>query len=153
MAVCEAVGSWQSELQRIFDDLQAQVTSGEATVDALRSGIDQGAAATDELVSTLKGLRPPETEAGEEAQQELEALADQISQVVGEVKATVDGLGEAGVTEILGALAGVAGEIQGALGDVEATLASFEESADDELRQGFESAEACQQLAGVTTGG
>lgn len=151
--VCEAVGSWQTELQQIFDDIQAQVTSGDVTVEAIRSGIDQGATATDELVSTLKGLGPPETEAGQQAQQQLETQADQISQVVNDVKATVDSLGEASVTEVLGALAGVAGKIQGTLSDTAATVDDFRASADDEIRQGFENAPACQELAGTTTGG
>jgi hypothetical protein len=153
--VCEAVGSWQTELQQIFDDVQAQVTSGDAgAVDAIRSGIDQGVSATEELVSTLEGLGPPETEAGQQAQQQLEQVSDQVSQTVSDVQGTIDSVGDdASVAELVGALSGVAGNIQAALGQVESTVDSLRESADEEIQQGFEDAPACQELAGATTGG
>jgi hypothetical protein len=151
--VCETVDTWRTELQTIFDDLTAQVTSGEASVDDIRSGIDDGAEATDELVETLQGLEPPETEAGQQAQEELEGIADQASGVAADAQEAVGSLGDAGITEVLAALAGVAGDIQGALSQVEGTVEAFRESADDEIREGFANAPACQELAGQTTGG
>jgi hypothetical protein len=151
--VCTAVDSWQTELQGIFSDVQAQVTSGEpGAVDAIRSGIDQGVAATEQLGETLKGLEPPETDAGQEAQQKLEATADELSQAVSQVKATVDELGEASVQELISALAGIAVPLQAALGQAKAAVDSLRESAAEEIRQGFENAEACQELAGTVTG-
>ena len=153
--VCQAVGSWRTEIQQILGDVAAQVTSGDpGAIDAIRSGIDQGAAATDELVTTLSGLGPPETEAGQQAQQELEAFGDQASTVAADAKEALDSLGDdAGLTEVIGALSGLAGDFQAALGQAEGTVDSFRESAEDEIRQGFENAPACQELAGTTTGG
>jgi hypothetical protein len=153
--VCQAVGSWQTEIQQILDNVTAQVTSGDpGAIDSIRSGIDQGAAATDELVATLSGLGAPETEAGQQAQQELEAFGDQASTVAADAEEALDSLGEdAGLTEVIAALAGLAGDFQAALGQAEGTVDSFRESADDEIREGFANAPACQELAGQTTGG
>jgi hypothetical protein len=150
--VCAAVDSWQTELQQIFNDVSAQVTSGDAgAVDAIRAGIDQGAEATDELGETLRGLGPPDTEAGEEAQQQLEAVSDEVQTAVGQVQTAVDELGEASPQEILGALSGIVVPLQAALGQIEAVVANLRENAADEIRQGFEDAPECQELAGQTT--
>lgn len=151
--VCTAVDSWQTELQQIFGDVQAQVTSGDAgAVDAIRAGIDQGVTATEQLSETLKGLGPPETDAGQEAQQQLEAAADEVSQSVSQVKATVDELGDATVPELISALSGIVVPLQAALGQAKAAVDSLRESATEEIRQGFEDAAACQELADQTTG-
>jgi hypothetical protein len=150
--VCSAVASWQSQVQQIFGDVQAQVTSGDAgAVDAIRAGIDQGVEATKELGNTLKGLGPPETEAGQEAQQQLEAAADQVNASIAQVQASIAGLGGADIQQLISSLSGLVVPLQAALGQVQAAVDTLRDSASDEIRQGFENAESCQELQNQTT--
>ncbi len=151
--VCSAVGSWQADVQQIFGDVQTQVTSGDSgAVDAIRAGIDEGVTATEQLDKTLKGLGPPETEAGQEAQQQLEAAADQVSASITQVQASVGDLGDASIQELISSLSGIVVPLQAALGQVKAAVDSLRDSASDEIRQGFKDASSCQELASQTTG-
>ena len=142
--VCSSVQEWRENLTSLAVDAQVEGLSA----DSIRTAIDGGVEATRRLRGQLEDLGPPDTEARDEIEQELDELSDQVLEQVEAAQAEAEALPEdQSVPELLESLTSIAGDLQSVVGEVEATFADIQElEPGSELEDGFESAEACQGL-------
>ena len=144
--VCTAVSGWQDQVEKSADDVSEQLQSpGAGTLAAIDAEIQEALDATEKLGDDLQDLEPPDTEAGDQAKQELDALALQLDSTVTKTKETVDGLPEgASVSQVLETLAPLAPSLQSLAVSVSSTLESVQERGSD-LKEGFDKADSCEK--------
>lgn len=144
--VCSAVGDWQDQLEQTASDIRDQIRSpGVDTLDAIQSEIEEAADASRELADNLRSLDPPDTESGEEAQQDVTALADLVETTVDKTQETIDNLPKsAGLRDVAEAIAPLLPDLQALVTNVSATLSSVQERG-TELKDGFADAGACER--------
>ena len=144
--VCSAVGDWQDQIEQSASDISDELQSPSAdTLESIKDDITEAADASIDLSENLKGLKPPDTEAGDRAQQEVDALADQVDSTVNKTKETIEGLPDnASLTEVAAAIAPLLPPIQALITNVSATLKSLQERG-TELNDAFEQADSCER--------
>ena len=144
--VCSAVGDWQDQIEQSAADIREQVQSPDSeTLSAIQSEIEEGVDASNELADELRSLEPPDTEAGDQAQQEIESLADLVETTVDKTKETIDNLPEnATLSEVADAVAPLLPDLQALVTNVSATLTSVKERG-SELNDGFQKADSCER--------
>jgi len=144
--VCSAVGDWQDQIEQSAADIREQLQSpGVDTLEAIKNEITEAADASIDLSEELKSLEPPDTEAGDQAQQEVDALADQVDETVDKTRETIEGLPEnASLTEVAEAVAPLLPPLQALVTNVSATLTSVKERG-SELNEGFQKADSCER--------
>ena len=144
--VCSAVSDWQERIEQSAADISEQVRSpGADTLATIESEIQEGVDASKELADELKSLEPPDTEAGDQAQQELEGLADQVEATVDKTKETIDSLPEnAGLKEVAQTVAPLLPSLQALATNVSVTIANVKERG-SELKDGFDKADSCKK--------
>jgi uncharacterized protein YoxC len=138
--VCTAITTWTESLT---------AAAASATADPSREGLEGAVAdvesATETLQEDLKGLGEPDTEAGEEAQQELEQLSGDLSEDVQKIETAVEDV--SGASDVLSATSTVSGTLV-SMGDrISSAFEQLEQvDGSDELRDAFEQADACTDL-------
>lgn len=148
-SVCSDLTTWQSSIQSI-----ASVAAGGLTKESLQKAFDDAGVATDQLVSELKALGPPDLESGDDVKQELDSSVDQLSTQYEELKSSAqDALDASSPTAMLTALGALVPQFQALTGDAQQlvqTLQSEDVAGDskDELEEAFSEAESCQELQG-----
>jgi hypothetical protein len=76
--VCTEVGDWEDQLKENADNVQEELQSPKlGTLAAIDAQVREAVAATDKLVTDLRALEAPDTEAGAEAERKLNALISQ----------------------------------------------------------------------------
>jgi septation ring formation regulator EzrA len=145
--VCSAVSDWQDQIEKSAADIREQLQSpGVDTLEAIKNEITEAADASIDLSENLKSLEPPDTEAGDQAQQELEALGDQVDKTVDKTRETIEGLPEnASLTEVAEAVAPLLPSIQALATNVSVTVGSVKERS-SELKEGFDKADSCEKF-------
>jgi uncharacterized phage infection (PIP) family protein YhgE len=144
--VCSAVGDWQDQLEQSASDISEQIQSpGADTLAAIESEIQEAADASTELADELKSMDPPDAEQGDQAKQQLDALADQVKATVDKTKETIDSLPQsAGLRDVATAVAPLLPSLQALVTNVSATLKSLQEAGSD-LKEGFDEADSCEK--------
>ncbi len=146
-SVCSSIATWRSSITSLAD-----VSEGTLSRDALRERLDDAQAATEELVTELKDLGPPDTEAGDELEQELDAAADDLETSYENLQAGAEeALDTDSPTDFLRALADLAPDFQTLLTSIATTIDTLESTdvageSSDEVRQAFEDSDECQAL-------
>ncbi len=146
-SVCTSLSDWQSSITALAD-----VSGGELTKESLGEKLDTAETATEQLVTELKDLGPPDLEAGEELKQQLDAAADDLEasyELL--ISGAQDALDADSPAAFLQALAALAPEFQNLLDQVRSTVTELEnanvvEDAKAELQEAFAEAESCQAL-------
>jgi hypothetical protein len=143
--VCTAVSTWADSLTQTASSLQG----GNISEDSLRNAADEAKSATDTLVDDLKGLGAPDTEAGSEAKDSIDKLADGLEQQADTIESAADDV--SGVSGVLGAISTVTGAL-GAMGtEVSSTFAQLQQlDAAGELKQAFQDSSSCQDLSALS---
>ena len=144
--VCSAVGDWQDQIEKSASDIREHIQSpGADTLAAIESEIQEAADASSQLADELKSLEPPDTEAGRQAQQELDSLADQVDETVDKTRETIDNLPDnASLTEVASAVAPLLPSLQALATNVSDSLGSVKERG-SELKEGFDKADSCER--------
>ena len=70
--LCSSITTWQSSITTIIDTLKG----GSLTQDSLTAAVDDAEEATRNFTTSLKGLGRPDTEAGQQAQDSVNAADD-----------------------------------------------------------------------------
>ena len=126
---------------------------GNVSANRVRSALDSVATATDSLVTELTGLGSPGTAAGDQAQAELSALANQLRQQ----QDTITGAASQSprtARELLANVSTITGALAAMLTDVTATVESISQlNGADELKRTFETNPNCQQLSAKINAG
>src|SRR4051812_20840094 len=139
--LCSAVTSWTDELKST-----ATTLTSDPTLEGLKSAKNDVSSATDTFVDDLKGLGKPNTEAGEQAKETTDKLADQLGQDKQELSDAVDkASGVQGVVDaakaVQAALTKMATQFQAAFSSLQAL------DTKGELEDAFQSADSCKKLA------
>ena len=146
-SVCTSLSDWQSSITALAD-----VSGGELTKESLQEKLDTAQTATQQLITELKDLGPPDLEAGDALKEQLDAAADGLeSSYESLTSGAQDALDADSPAAFLQGLAALAPEFQKLLDQVRGTVADLEnanvpEEAKAELQQAFADAESCQAL-------
>lgn len=148
-SVCTSLSEWRGSISALADTGAAELTP-----ESLEEGLDEARSATDDLVDSLKGIGPPEVEAGEEVEQALDDTADGLRESYESFRLSVqEALDAETPAAFLQQLAALGPELQVLSQRVEDTVASLQSAslfgdASAELEQAFADAESCQTLRG-----
>ena len=145
--VCADVANWQSQIKTatstISDALQSP-SSG--MVSTISTQVQSAINATRKLGTNLKGDKPPSTDEGEQAKQQIDALATQLQSTAAEAKQAVESVPEgASLSEAAQALSSLGGELRSLAQQVSSTFSSIEGSS-SKLKEGFDNADSCKQF-------
>ena len=145
--VCTTLDKWRTSITSLAS------TSGIPTQDEMRKKLTDAQVATEQLVTDLKNIGPPETTAGTQLKQELQQQGDQLQQSYEKVKTGAQSAvnNASGTADLLRRLAAVLPDFQKLLNEISTTIETLQSSnvagdSADEVKQGFENAESCQKL-------
>jgi septal ring factor EnvC (AmiA/AmiB activator) len=145
-SVCSTVSDWQGEIAQTAQEVQTELESPNlGTVATIETQIQSAVTATQKLVTDLKAIDAPDIDSGTQAKQQVDALASQLQSAVNIAKNSIDALPEdTKLTDLAQQLLPLAPAIQSLATSASNTVKAIETSG-DELKEGFESAEACKQ--------
>ena len=139
-SACSAVNTWTSSLESISDTVKQDPTK-----ESVDKAYDDLMRSTQTLVDDLKGLGPPETEAGQAAEDAINALADDLDQSLEEMKTAIDDA--AGASGVLSAISVVSGNLATMSDDASSTIETIQQlDGGEELKNAFEQADSCADL-------
>jgi hypothetical protein len=141
--VCSVVGAWRDSL------VEAQSTLGDVgnlSANDVRDTFEEVDSATADLVSGLEDIGAPETDAGDEAEEELTTLSEQLREQADIVRDAVDQDGST-PSELLARVSTVTGAVSTMITDAASTVEDIRQlDGAEELQDAFESASGCQDL-------
>ncbi|HEU4971455.1 MAG TPA: hypothetical protein VFT35_06020 [Gaiellaceae bacterium] len=144
--VCTSLSDWRNSITSLAD-----VTGEPLTADTLRDKLGDAEDATADLVTQLRELGPPDLEAGDELQQQLDESADELESSFDALRDSADAAAEAPPSEFLQQLAGLASDFAALQTAISSTVTSLQnanvgEESKAELEQAFADAPSCQSL-------
>jgi hypothetical protein len=145
-SVCTSLSDWRDSITSLAD-----VGGEPLTADSFREKLDDANAATSKLVSDLSDLGPPDLEAGDQVEEQLDQSTDQLQSSYDALKERAEEAADAPPSEFLQQLAGLASDfaaLQTAIATMVSTLqnANVAEESKAELQQAFADAPSCQSL-------
>jgi hypothetical protein len=146
-SVCTSVSDWKSSITSLAD-----VSGGSLTKDSLQQKLDDADTATQQLVSDLKDLGPPDLTAGDQLKQQLNADADSLQSSYDLLKSKAqDATNASSASAFLSALAALAPPFQDLVNQINTTLddlrnANVGADAKAELQAAFDDSASCQSL-------
>jgi hypothetical protein len=149
-----SVDKWASSFCTSFTDyvdslkgIATTVTGGNLSRNSLQSAANDAVDATKTFTSDVKGLGAPQTPTGEEAKQQVDTLADQLSADADKIKtATQDISGASGIAT---AVSLISTTVASAKTQIQNTVDQLKTLAPaGEMRQAFASADSCSALSG-----
>ncbi|HEY1316952.1 MAG TPA: hypothetical protein VGF10_07035 [Gaiella sp.] len=141
-SVCTDLNTWADSITTTITGVMSQGLG--VTRSDLRAAANQAQSATTRLVDDLRGIGPPDTDSGEQAQQELQQLGDSIEQHANKTRDLVEGASGSGAGLVATARS-VLGEIGAAADQMKSALTSLQQAGDD-IRDGIQSSDSCSQL-------
>ena len=139
--VCSSIATWTGSISSAADSLR----EGNLTEDKLRSAVEDVKSATNDFADDVKALGPPDTDAGEQAQESLEALADDLEENTEKIDKALEDA--SGPSETLEALTAVTGALSTMGSRLSSTFTELEKlDAGGELEDAFEEADSCDEL-------
>ena len=139
--VCSAVTDWTSAMTSVASSLRG----GNVSKDSLEEALDNMRDATDQFADDIRGLGRPDTEAGEEAKQTLDGLADDVEKGRDEIDDAVQGADTA--QELFAAAPTVTQTLTTMSSDVATAFSSLQQlDAEGELEDAFTQAQSCDEL-------
>ena len=138
--LCSALTTWTNSVKSSANSLK-----GNPSEDGLKSATGDIESASDTLVSDLKDLGRPDTNAGQDAKNAVDQLSSEVEDDVQEMQGAVDNV--SGVQGVLAAASSVSATLS-KMGNQINSAASKLDSADPggELKQAFQNAPACKDL-------
>jgi hypothetical protein len=139
-SVCSELSTWVTEVNGAITSL---TDAGLATDrEDVQSSVDQATDATNELLSSLEALGPPETDAGQQAQSELDSLGETLRQQIETIERALDA--DAGAVAlaatVTAALSTAASAVESAYNDLRGL------DPGGELEDAFQNADDCESL-------
>jgi hypothetical protein len=138
--VCSSLSTWVTDVQ---NTIQSLTDAGLATSrEDIQSAFDETKNSTDTLVNDLEGLGVPETEDGQQAQSELDALAKQLRQQLDVIQGALNSGG--GVTAIAATVSTAVSAAANAVNTTYQDLQGLDPAG--ELGDAFENSDDCKSL-------
>jgi len=139
--VCSAVTTWEDSLKSAAEPL----TSGDISKESLQAAADDVKSATDTLESDLKDLGKPDTDVGQQAQDEIDTLTGELQTDVDTIKSAAEGV--SGVSGITAAVTTATTTVTTMKTQVNDTITSLKQlDPKGELTTAFQQSSSCQQL-------
>lgn len=144
--VCTSLSKWRTSITSLAN------VSGVPSQDDLRKKLTDAQVATEQLITDLKDIGPPETTSGEKLKQQLQEQGDQLEESYEKVKAGAQkALDASTTTDFIQRLSAVLPDFQKLLNEISTTIDTLQSSnvagdSADEVRQGFENADSCKKL-------
>jgi methyl-accepting chemotaxis protein len=137
---CTSLTSWTDSLQQIGSSL---TDTSSLSVDSVTQAVDDAVSATEELVGEVKDLGPPDTESGQEAQDAIEGLANELDDSV-QTLSDEFGDGSQSLTQMLSKISDVTGTLATMASDVRSTFQQLGDiDAKGELSDAIEQSDSC----------
>lgn len=144
--VCTSVATWKTEIGEITTEAADALTQPATARKTLETAVDDGLQATKTLIADLEALEPPATSEGQEAKGEIDAFLATLEATADEVQTALAGLSDAGsLSAIVESLSGLSTELQTTI-DEGRELVTTLESLGGDIKDGFESADSCDDL-------
>jgi hypothetical protein len=144
--VCASIASWKTGVETIARDAADSLTEPGATRADVETAVESGLDATTTLVDELRASVPPDTPEGDQAKAAVNAFLDEVQASDDEVRSALAGLpDDAGLAEIIAELSSLAADLQQTV-ESGRTLVTELSELGSALKDGFESAESCQDL-------
>jgi hypothetical protein len=146
-SICSDLGDWEDQVKENADNVQKELQSPKlGTLAAIDAQVQEAVDASDKVVTDLRALEPPDSEAAAAADRKLDALVSQIEATVTEVKQTLAAVPKgAGTAETAEKLAPLVPSIQSLAVNVSSTLESMQAEG-EEIKKGFEDADSCDRF-------
>jgi len=140
--LCSAVGTWRTSITSIASSVQ---TNG-VTKDSLTNALERAKSDTKKLTDDLKGLGRPNTQAGKEAQADVDQLASELDGGVAKIGDAVDSA--SGTQGMLSAVSVIGGTISTMAQQFKTTLTALEGLGEGqkEIKQALQTVPACKEL-------
>lgn len=141
--VCTTVSAWRSTLTDARETLSTPRDLSAAEIEATFTEVRT---ATSTLVDELAGLGSPDTEAGDEAEERISSLSEQLQEQAAVVE---DSSGDQaqGMGELLTRVSTVSGAVAQMISDTQAAVSDLRTlDGAQELEDAFSSAASCQDL-------
>jgi len=140
--LCSAVSTWKSSITSIVSSVQ----QNGVTKDSLTNALDQAKSDTKKLTEDLRSLGRPNTEAGKEAQSDVDQLAKELDDGVNKIEDAVDNA--SGAQGMLSAVSVIGGTLSTMAQQFKTTLTALEGLGEGqkEIRQAFQTVPACKEL-------
>jgi hypothetical protein len=140
-SVCSAITTWKDSITSTADSLKG----GNLSEDALKSAADDVESATSDFVDDVRGLGKPDTDAGEQAKESLDQLADEADQNLSAIKSAVDNA--SGVSGAVAAVTAISSALSTMGNQLSSTFTELEQlDAGGELESAFKEADSCKTL-------
>ena len=141
-SLCTDLSEWKSSVASVTDSLGGGGLSSQEQVQAVANEV---ATPTETLVGELQDLGRPDTEAGQEAQDAVNRLADELQTGIGEVERAAAGVSSAADIPQAVSAAGAALMTMG--NEVSSTITDLEQlEPQGELKSALEQSDACNDL-------
>ncbi len=137
--VCTAITTWTDSLTSSVNSLRG----GNLSKDSLQGVADDAKSSTETLIDDLKGLGKPDTESGQQAQDTLNQLADELQADVDAIDAALNDSSASTlstISKLTGTLQTMGNQLSTAFSDLEQL------DAQGELEDAFKQADSCDQL-------
>jgi hypothetical protein len=139
-SVCGDLSTWVTDVNGAITSL---TDAGLATdKEDVQSAVDQATGATNDLLSSLEALGPPETDAGEQAKSELDSLGSTLRSQIDMIEQALDADGGAVAlaATVTAALSTAASAVESTYNDLRGL------DPGGELEEGFQNADDCKSL-------
>ena len=145
--LCSAVGTWKTSMTSIVTSVQ---TNG-VTQDSLTNAVDQAKSDTKKLTGDLKGLGRPDTQAGQQAQDDVNQLASELDDGIKQIENAVDNV--SGAQGVLSAVTVIGTTLSTMAQQFKTTLTALEGLGEgqQEIKQAFQTVPACKELTSGTS--
>jgi hypothetical protein len=145
--LCSAVSTWKSSITSIV----SSVRQNGVTKSSLSNAADDAKTATSKLTDDLRGLGRPDTQAGKEAQSQVDQLAKELDDGVKQVQDAVGNASDAQST--FSAVSVIGTTLSTMAQQFKTTLTSLEGlgQGQKEIRQAFQTVPACKELTASST--
>jgi chromosome segregation ATPase len=145
--LCTSVNTWKSSITSTVSSVRQSGVSR----DSLQKGVDQAKTATNKLTDDLRGLGRPNTEAGKEAQSQVDQFANELDD---NIKKVEDAVGNtSGTQSALSALSVIGSTVSAMSQQLKSTITSLEGLGQGrkEIQQAFQTVPACKDLTASLT--
>jgi hypothetical protein len=145
--LCTSVSTWKSSITSTVTSVQQSGVSK----DSLTKGVDQAKTATNKLTDDLRGLGRPNTQAGKEAQSQVDQFANELDD---NIKKVEDAVGNASNAQSMLSAVSVVGSTVSAMSQqLKSTLSSLEGlgQGKNEIQQAFQTVPAGKELTASLT--
>ena len=138
--VCSAITTWQSALTSAADSVRSDPTK-----DGVESAVEDAKSATDTLESDLKDLGKPDTDAGEQAKEQVDQLSTTLQDGSDTINEAVDDVSDAsGVPAAIATVTSTVTTMETAVDTTVTNILALDPQG--ELKDAFTSSSECDSL-------